>query len=101
MPYVVIDTFFDLEDQKHEYRTGDEYPRSGFSVSEDRLKELSTDRNRLHKPLIELAPDKDADTSANKAELKPITAQNGETPAKPKRSRKKALKGSDNGTGSE
>lgn len=101
MPYVVIDTFFDLEDQKHEYRTGDDYPRSGFSVSEDRLKELSTDRNRLHKPLIELVPDKDAVIRENEAELKPIPKEEGQTPAKVKRSRKKALKRSDNGTGSE
>ena len=50
--YTVIHEFCDLMDKKHVYRVGDKFPRSGINVSEDRIKELSTARNRIGESLI-------------------------------------------------
>ena len=54
MMYKVIKFFTDLQDDNHAYSVGDTYPREGFEVLPSRLKELSSDRNRQHTPLIEL-----------------------------------------------
>lgn len=54
MSYKVIHYFEDLQDKKHPYNAGDIYPRDGYLPSEERIKELSSDRNRQHKPLIAL-----------------------------------------------
>ena len=51
--YRVIVEFYDLTDGDRKYRVGDNFPRPGFSVSEERLTELSGDNNRLGRPLIE------------------------------------------------
>ena len=56
----VIKHFHDLQDATktksgeiyHEYNVGDEYPRKGFKVSEDRLKELAGKDNKQGTPLI-------------------------------------------------
>ena len=53
--YKVIITFADLQDEKHVYGIGDEYPRKGYSPSAERVDELSTGKNLLHKPLIQNA----------------------------------------------
>nr|WP_296267639.1 hypothetical protein [uncultured Merdimonas sp.] len=58
--YKVIKHFHDLQDATktksgeiyHEYNVGDEYPRKGFKVSEDRLKELAGKDNKQGTPLI-------------------------------------------------
>ena len=58
--YKVIKGFHDLQDATktksgeiyHEYNVGDEYPRKGFKVSEDRLKELAGKDNKQGTPLI-------------------------------------------------
>ena len=50
--YTVIEKFTDLQDNNHKYYAGDLYPRDGLEVSEDRIKELSTDQNRRGFPLI-------------------------------------------------
>lgn len=60
--YKVIKPFFDLQDFTstksgkvyQEYKEGDEYPRKGFKVSEERLAELSRSENKLNTPLIQL-----------------------------------------------
>lgn len=57
----VIKCFHDLQDVTntksgnvyHEYKVGDEFPRKGFKVSDERLKELSGKDNKQGKPLIE------------------------------------------------
>ena len=78
--FKVIFEFSDLKHKKHIYRVGDEYPYSGYSVTEERLNELLTCKNRLRTPLIELVEDK-----SEKLEEKPA-----EEPAeKPKRRRRK------------
>ena len=51
--YKVIVDFADLQDKEHVYRAGDTFPRFGFSVTEKRLKELSSSNNRRGIPLIE------------------------------------------------
>lgn len=61
--YKVIKQFHDLQDVTktkngnvyHEYNVGDEYPRKGLKVSEERLKELSGKDNKRGTPLIEEA----------------------------------------------
>lgn len=55
--YKVIVGFADLQDpcEGHEgypYQVGDEYPRPGMEVSEERLDELATGKNRRGVPLI-------------------------------------------------
>lgn len=51
--YRVLTDFSDLQDNEHVYRAGDAFPRSSFSVSEKRIKELSTTANRRGVVLIE------------------------------------------------
>lgn len=58
MGYVVIHYFTDLKDKNHPYNEGDTFPREGVSVSEERLFELSTDRNKQKKPLIRFVEEK-------------------------------------------
>lgn len=48
----VLSEFADIQDSNHVYRVGDEYPRKGYSPSDERVEELSTNINRLHIPLI-------------------------------------------------
>lgn len=52
--YEVIHFFTDLRDYDHAYNVGDEFPRQGVSVSDERLAELSGNGNRQGKPLIRL-----------------------------------------------
>ena len=54
MKYKVIRAFADLQDNNHIYSDGDEYPRKGYSPSKERIDELLTEKNRIHKPLIQL-----------------------------------------------
>lgn len=59
--YKVIKGFHDLLDATktkngnvyREYKVGDKYPRKGFRVSEERLKELAGKNNKQGAPLIE------------------------------------------------
>ena len=69
--YRVIHFFMDLQDNGFEYRVGDAFPHSGFSVSEKRLTELSTDNNKQGKPLIELVRDNAEEESVKKRGRKP------------------------------
>ena len=55
--YKVIRYFEDIQDAMHPYNIGDIFPRDGMSVSDDRLAELSTDRNLQETPLIEYVPE--------------------------------------------
>ena len=50
--YRVIVGFADLQDNKHSYKPGDEYPRQGHEVSEERIQELATGSNLMRQPLI-------------------------------------------------
>ena len=63
--YKVISYFKDMKDNMHPYNPGDTFPRDGLKVDAKRLEELSTDKNRRGKPVIELVKEK------KKAEKKP------------------------------
>lgn len=68
MAYKVIHPFFDLQDkERHTYKVGDPFPYKG-EVSEERVAELTGNKNKLGEPVIELVE---------------------EVEAKPKRTRKK------------
>lgn len=56
--YRVIKDFTDLRDERHVYRVGDEYPRSGTKADADRIAELEGDENAHGEPVIELIPEK-------------------------------------------
>lgn len=83
--YKVIKYFTDLEDNNHAYHVGDIFPHEGKTVTEERLAELSSDKNKRHVPLIE----KVAEDAPAKAE-EPIKA---EVPNATKKPRKRAKKG--------
>ena len=51
--YRVIVKFTDLQDDGRAYNVGDIFPRVGFEVSDDRIAELASDKNRRGIPLIE------------------------------------------------
>ena len=55
--YVALEPFADLQDDKHVYHAGDTFPRAGFSVSDERIKELAGRDNRTGKPLIKAIDD--------------------------------------------
>lgn len=50
--YKVISPFLDLEDGKHIYHEGDNYPYDGQTPSKRRVQQLSTNGNKLGRPLI-------------------------------------------------
>ena len=52
--YKVIKFFTDLHDGEHSYNVGDEFPREGVEVTEERLAELAGNNNKQGAPLIEL-----------------------------------------------
>lgn len=53
MKYVAKEDFIDLMDGNHMYRAGEEYPRPGCSVSDERVAELAGADNKVGRPLIE------------------------------------------------
>lgn len=53
MKYIVLSEFADLQDGKHVYGIGDVYPLEGYTPTAERVDELSTGKNLLHKPLIQ------------------------------------------------
>ena len=61
MSYKVIHRFTDLQDFNHLYNVGDVFPRIGMKVSQARIDELASSKNKLKTPLIELEKDKNVD----------------------------------------
>ena len=66
--YKVIKYFTDLHDNNYPYEVGDTFPRSGLSVSEGRLAELSGSNNKQNQPLIKLVEEKPKRTYTRKTE---------------------------------
>lgn len=58
MPYQVIKFFTDLQDNDYPYSVGDIFPRSGVTVTEARLNELSGSDNKQGVPLIKAVEEK-------------------------------------------
>lgn len=56
--YRTIRYFKDLEDNGYVYHTGDVFPRDGAKVSDERIAELMSDKNKRHTPLIENVAEK-------------------------------------------
>lgn len=52
--YKAIKHFVDLQDNNHDYREGDVFPRPGLEVSDARIEELAGPNNRQGVPLIAL-----------------------------------------------
>ena len=90
MSYIVLTRFADLQDGKHIYEAGDEYPRLGFDVTPERLAELAGSDNRVGRPLIAHAveapktPVEAPDDSDSE-----IPAKSAEAPKGARRARKK------------
>ena len=61
MSYKVIHRFADLQDFNHLYNVGDLFPRIGMKVSQSRIDELASGKNKLKTPLIEIEKDKKID----------------------------------------
>ena len=57
MSYKVIHRFTDLQDFNHLYNVGDLFPRIGMKVSQSRIDELASGKNKLKTPLIEIEKD--------------------------------------------
>lgn len=58
MIYKVTRFFYDLQDGDHLYNVGDSYPREGLAVSNKRIAELMSGKNRLRVPVIAEEPKK-------------------------------------------
>ena len=61
MSYKVIHRFTDLQDFNHLYNVGDLFPRIGMKVSQSRIDELASSKNKLKTPLIKLEKDNKID----------------------------------------
>lgn len=71
--YKAITSFIDLQDNSYKYHAGDAFPREGMEVSEERIEELLTDKNRRHKPMIEEIKEE----VSGKEEIKKPTSKKG------------------------
>ena len=71
--YRVVEFFTDAQDKQHAYNVGDEYPRSGVTVTPERIAELASSKNKRKKVLIELVQST-AQPESDEAEK--ITADN-------------------------
>lgn len=99
--YVVLQHFFDIKDNNHEYIPGDIYPRGGYAPDNNRILELSGSNNKLKMPLI--AEDKSEDRQKKQPDTETYPADPAaqpdpepektedvqEKPEKPKKSAKK------------
>ena len=75
MVYKVIHPFFDLQDkERHTYKVGDPFPHKG-EVSEERVAELTGNKNKLGKPVIELV--KEVETKPKRTRKKKVTESEG------------------------
>lgn len=50
--YKVLKYFTDLQDNNYPYEAGDDFPRKGLNVTEERFAELAGNNNRRGEPLI-------------------------------------------------
>lgn len=60
MKYEVVAYFTDLQDDRHAYNVGDEFPRQGMSISEERIAELSTTNNKRGRVFIKAVESEEA-----------------------------------------
>ena len=65
--FKVVKRFYDLKDNNHAYYEGDIYPHNKSKVSEKRIAELSSNKNKIGVPLIEEIPEKPSKKANKKA----------------------------------
>lgn len=95
MTYRVIKYFTDLQDNDYAYNAGDTFPRKGKKVSDERIAELSSAKNKRGIPLIEAVKDSEAKDDATPVEdAEAVKAEETETteekPVKKGRPKKKS-----------
>lgn len=72
--YRVLRRFEDLQDNRHLYQPGDNFPRAGLKVSGERIKELSSCENKRRVPLIK----SEVDEKKSVEEPKPVEPEHTE-----------------------
>lgn len=65
--FKVVKKFYDLKDNNHAYSVGDIFPHSKAKVSEKRIAELSSNKNKMGVPLIVEIPEKPSKKATKKA----------------------------------
>lgn len=70
--YRVIEYFEDLQDNGQPYNVGDVFPKGDKKVTEERLNELATDKNRRRIPLIKKAEEPKVEKPSKKATKKAV-----------------------------
>lgn len=70
MLYRATEFFQDKTDGLHKYYAGDTFPREGLTVSEERLAELSSNRNVRRRPVIAAVAEASADAEPKKEQKK-------------------------------
>jgi hypothetical protein len=70
--YRVIEYFEDLQDNGQPYNVGDVFPKGDKKVTEERLNELATDKNRRRIPLIKKVEEPKVEKPSKKATKKAV-----------------------------
>lgn len=70
--YRVIEYFEDLQDNGRPYNVGDVFPKGDKKVTEERLNELATDKNRRRIPLIKKVEEPKVEKPVKKATKKAV-----------------------------
>ena len=78
--YKALLFFTDKQDNGFAYHEGDIFPREGLTVSDERIAELSSNKNRKGKPVIVEVKEKkknvDADMPRDKELVRPESTEN-------------------------
>jgi hypothetical protein len=64
--FKVVKRFYDLKDNNHAYYKGDIFPHNKVKVSEKRIAELSSNKNKMGVPLIVEIPEKPSKKATKK-----------------------------------
>lgn len=70
--YRVIEYFEDLQDNGQPYNVGDVFPKGDKNVTEERLNELATDKNRRRIPLIKKVEEPKVEKPSKKVTKKAV-----------------------------
>lgn len=76
--YKAIVEFYDLTDGGRKYSVGDEYPRAGFKVTDERIAFLLGNENKLGKPVIEKTGKPEKVEKSEKVEKPELTKEDVE-----------------------
>ena len=87
--YRVVEAFADLTDNNHVYLAGDEFPRRGAKVSDERVAELASSKNKRGVVLIEAV---DVPQKGKNSAVKDEKAEKVEAPDKDEKPSKKVKK---------